>query len=322
MVKFVIAGPADCPYFAKIEVLAQTMKSVLPDFDYRAVLVSPKEWNTFVDEICISNRWNKVRRSPLIWREPLEFGGPKLYFGSFNEFQEYAYLYYGIENTMSSNDMKQLAESNFNSRIKETVVSISTKSNLIVTIIFAGSELAYYFIPLIANGTIFPDNHIIYVRLFDNTEVESSYLDHLVHEIEDMSSPFIRQITIHKKHLSEAVDGAHVVVIFPSISKMEDLIREPELKKIGHVIFNWAVDEVKVLVVYQCVRDTDMNLCNLRMSLTSVLPPENILAVTGTLMNRGKRLLAEQLNINSNQISNLLFWGFCSKSDESFIVIF
>ena len=65
------------------------------------------------------------KRSPLIWREPLDFGGPKLYFGGFNEFQEYAKIYYDLESHMTSCEMLQLADANTKNRLKETVVDYS-----------------------------------------------------------------------------------------------------------------------------------------------------------------------------------------------------
>lgn len=79
----------------------------------------------FVEDTCKSNNWRKQINSPLIWREPLEFGGPKLYFGSFNQFQEYAHIYYNLRANMISSEMQILADANVKNRVKETVVDYS-----------------------------------------------------------------------------------------------------------------------------------------------------------------------------------------------------
>ena len=44
-------GPANCPYFAKIEVLAHTMNKVLPDFQFRTMLIVPSEWKVLINDM-------------------------------------------------------------------------------------------------------------------------------------------------------------------------------------------------------------------------------------------------------------------------------
>ena len=90
----------------------------------------------FVSEVCRANDWEGVKRSPIIWREPLEFGGPKLFFGSFNEFQEYAFTYYGIENNMPTSDMLKLAKSNLLNRVKEAVADFTAITYIFFTEMF------------------------------------------------------------------------------------------------------------------------------------------------------------------------------------------
>lgn len=45
MAKFVIAGKANCPYYAKAELLGDALVKNLPDFTIYKRVVDPKEWN-------------------------------------------------------------------------------------------------------------------------------------------------------------------------------------------------------------------------------------------------------------------------------------
>ncbi len=45
MAKFVIAGKSNCPYFAKAELLGDSLVKNLPNFQIYKKVVDPKEWN-------------------------------------------------------------------------------------------------------------------------------------------------------------------------------------------------------------------------------------------------------------------------------------
>ena len=44
MAKFVIAGKADCPYFAKSELLADDLQLNLPEFTAHKISIHPEKW--------------------------------------------------------------------------------------------------------------------------------------------------------------------------------------------------------------------------------------------------------------------------------------
>ena len=52
MAKIVIAGEADCPLYAKVEVLADIMATNLPHFHLHKIVKLPSEWSAWLDEIC------------------------------------------------------------------------------------------------------------------------------------------------------------------------------------------------------------------------------------------------------------------------------
>lgn len=68
------------------------------------------------------------------------------------------------------------------------------------------------------------------------------------------------------------------------------------------------------------MKDVDVNMCNMRMALTFYIPPESILVVSGVLLQRAKVNLAEKMNLNVSQISNILFWGFNAQDPSCFYV--
>jgi len=56
--------------------------------------------------------WPAREASPIVWREPVDFGGLKLLIGGANEFQEYCNTYYGLDSVLHSCDMAQICKSN------------------------------------------------------------------------------------------------------------------------------------------------------------------------------------------------------------------
>lgn len=45
MAKFVIAGKSNCPYYAKAELLGDTLARNLPNFRIHKIVIEPSEWN-------------------------------------------------------------------------------------------------------------------------------------------------------------------------------------------------------------------------------------------------------------------------------------
>ena len=48
MAKFVIAGKADCPYYAKAELLGDQLSRNLPDFKIHKIVKNPADWDVIV----------------------------------------------------------------------------------------------------------------------------------------------------------------------------------------------------------------------------------------------------------------------------------
>ncbi|XP_004552727.3 putative malate dehydrogenase 1B isoform X3 [Maylandia zebra] len=92
MAKFVLAGKTDCPYYAKAELLADTLQQCLPDFKIHKISILPDEWKEWLGATCEKNNW-KHEGSPLVWRELVEQGGKGMLLGGFNDFLEHCQVF-------------------------------------------------------------------------------------------------------------------------------------------------------------------------------------------------------------------------------------
>ena len=68
MVKFIIAGRSDCPYYAKTELLGDVLTQSLDQLEIKKHVISPEAWSNWVQEK--SSKLDQERaESPLVWRE-------------------------------------------------------------------------------------------------------------------------------------------------------------------------------------------------------------------------------------------------------------
>lgn len=116
---------------------------------------------------------------------------------------------------------------------------ICLHSDLVVTILFAKSPIAYYFLPFLASGEISQGHNQICLKLFCLVKEGEDTLINIAKEIEDTSSPGIKTITVYDT-LSEAVADAHIIVIFPTKKATEELVMDPFLRTIGPTIYSYA----------------------------------------------------------------------------------
>lgn len=68
MVKFIIAGRSDCPYYAKTELLGDVLTQSLNQLEIKKHVISPEAWSNWAQEK--STKLDQQRaESPLVWRE-------------------------------------------------------------------------------------------------------------------------------------------------------------------------------------------------------------------------------------------------------------
>merc|ERR1719285_867374 len=119
MAEFLIVGKSDCPFLSKSLLLADRLRQSLAAFTVHSETVTPSEWSAWLQ---IRKQKSKIRdhdQSPMIWRQLIDRGGPGLLLGGYNEFCEYAKMYYNIEFDLPNDKLMEIVEEQKLTKIKE-----------------------------------------------------------------------------------------------------------------------------------------------------------------------------------------------------------
>nr|XP_020636392.1 putative malate dehydrogenase 1B isoform X1 [Pogona vitticeps] len=313
MAKFVLAGRADCPYYAKAELLADSLEKNLPNFRIHKITQHPDNWETWLQEICEKNGWEH-KRSPIIWRELLDRGGKGLLLGGFNEFMEHIQQYYDVTSIMKTAEMLLIAKENLQTHIEIETEEEEQKSlinPLHIWINSASDHVCYHLIPLLTNGEIFGMDTEISLHLFDRSSCKE-VLEGVVMETEDLASPVLRSVSLHIELDGAFLDGDVIIllddVLQETIPTLEDCIRQVarQCEIYGPLIEKNAKSSVRIVVMGK----TFANLKALMlMTHAPSLNPRNIVTLSTLLESEAKAMLARKLQMHPAGIKNLIVWG-------------
>ncbi|KAM6178363.1 putative malate dehydrogenase 1B [Rhynchocyon petersi] len=311
MAKFVLAGKADCPFYAKVELLADYLQKNLPDFRVHKIIQHPDVWEEWLKDVCEKNKWNH-KSSPIIWRELLDRGGKGMLLGGYNEFLEHAELYYGVTSSMTSELMLTVAKENLETHTdkeleKESLQELS--SPLQVWITSASASTSYHLIPLLTSGEVFGKNTEISIVLFNNEDEE--FLTTILMESQDLVSPILQSVTVCTE-MEKAFHQAQVIIILDDRVKMEvfsleDCIRSmvPQCRAYGYLIEKNAHESVRVIVGGK----TFVNLKTALLIRHAPSVAQNIIAVALGVEGQAKALLARKMKTSPSGIKNVIIWG-------------
>ncbi|KAM6151954.1 putative malate dehydrogenase 1B [Erethizon dorsatum] len=312
MAKFVIAGKADCPYYAKAELLADYLQKNLPDFQIFKITQHPDVWEEWLKNVCEKNKWSH-KNSPIIWRELLDRGGKGLLLGGYNEFLEHAQLYYGVTSSMTTEMMMIIAQENLEAHTENVLQKESIEdlvSPLQVWITSASTPAGCNLIPILVSGDVFGRHTVISLTLFDQQQAEE-YLRHLVTEAQDLVSPLLRSVAVCTR-VEEAFHQAHVVILLDDrtaqeVHSLEDYLRgRASLCRLyGQLMEKNAQESVRVIV-------GGKTFVNLRTVLLKRFAPSiahNIIAVALGVEGQAKAVLARKLKTAPSCIKNVIIWG-------------
>ncbi|NXH17008.1 MDHC protein, partial [Bucco capensis] len=312
--KVVLAGKANCPYYAKAELLADYLQANLPDFRVHKITQQPDKWEQWLHDICEMNGWEH-RESPIIWRELLDRGGKGLLLGGIHDFLEYAQHYYGITSVMLNEEMLDIAEENLKAHIeieKEAEEIKSLIKPLQIWITSASAPICYHLIPLLANGEVFGMTTEISIHLLD-TDQFKEVLCGIVMEAEDMAFPLLRSVSEHTK-INEAFIQADVIILLddvllnPEIQPLENSITEvSEICQVyAPLIEKNAKSEVRVI-------SSGRTFVNLKammiMTYGPSIKPENVIAIATSWESAAKAMVSRKLNMNVAGVKNVIVWG-------------
>ncbi|XP_059905347.1 putative malate dehydrogenase 1B [Gadus macrocephalus] len=216
MARFVLAGKADCPHFAKAENLGDQLQGSLPYFRIHKILVAPDEWEEWLDDTCRSHGW-RHSESPLVWRELLDRGGKGMLVGGLADFLEHCHEYYGVMSDMSTDMMLKIAVETREmeeSWMEEKKLQASLRQPLNVWISGALNPTCSILIPHLLSEHIFPRAFTLFgisLHLL-HWEGEEEALHALHVETEWLGLPLLHQVTAHAG-LEEAFRDADLVIL-------------------------------------------------------------------------------------------------------------
>ncbi|XP_070588080.1 putative malate dehydrogenase 1B isoform X2 [Erythrolamprus reginae] len=290
MAKFVLAGRADCPYYAKAELLADYLVKNLPNFRIHKITQHPDNWERWLQDICNENGW-KHKRSPIIWRELLDRGGKGLLLGGFNEFLEHAQQYYDITSNMMTEEMLLIANENL-----ETCIEIESEEK----------ELKSLINPL---------------HIWLNRSVFKDILLGIVMETEDLASPVLRSVTLHTELEGIFLDADIIILLddilqettFPTLELCIQQVTD-QCKTYGPLIEQNAKSNVKIIVMGK----TFTNLKSLMlMTYAPSINPRNIITLAMLLESEARAMVARKMQMHPAGIKNIIVWG--NISGNSFV---
>ncbi|XP_037705640.1 putative malate dehydrogenase 1B isoform X2 [Choloepus didactylus] len=312
MAKFVLAGKANCPYYAKAELLADYLQENLPNFRIHKITQHPDVWEEWLKNVCEKNKWSH-KNSPIIWRELLDRGGKGLLLGGYNEFLEHAQLYYDVTSSMTSELMLIIAQENLETHIEKELEEEALKSlinPLQVWITSASAPACYHLIPILTSGEVFGMETEISITLFDDRQMEEN-LKTIVMEVQDLAVPVLRSVSICTK-VEEAFRQADVIIILDDstnkeVNTLEEGMRSrvPLCRLYGYLIEKNAHESVRVVV-------GGKTFVNLKTALLMRYAPSikrNIIAVALGIEGEAKAALARKLKTTPSSIKDVIIWG-------------
>uniref|UniRef100_UPI003AB0543D putative malate dehydrogenase 1B n=1 Tax=Centroberyx gerrardi TaxID=166262 RepID=UPI003AB0543D len=326
MAKFVLAGKADCPYYAKAELLADLLQGSLPNFRIHKISIHPDEWKEWLEATCKTNGW-KHEQSPLIWRELVDRGGRGMILGGFSDFLEHCQDYYSIMSDMPTDMMLKIAAENLETK-KNLIAEEQHQLNLIqplhIWISGALNPTCHILIPSLVSSELFPQVSTISLHLLD-LEGDEEGMQGLRMETEDLALPLLHQVTVHTD-LEQAFQEADVILLlderWADDSDRENEEEEEEKKRqvrrlsaryrdYGRLIDERANKEVKLLVA----GDSFVNLrCSLLLDSARSIDSRRFVTMATQLEYEARAVIAKKLKVRTSDITDVIVWGNISGS--------
>ncbi|VEL10232.1 unnamed protein product [Protopolystoma xenopodis] len=334
-----IRGVSNCPYYAKVELLADELTAKLPDFRVHKIVKNPEDWQNWIQEETLKNKWTTVKASPVVWRELVDRGGPKTLLGGANEFLEYAMAYFNAESLLNTDVLMEIAKDNVyfekGRRQKEAIMKSLEPMHKKVAVFGIDCESAYHFLSKLAIENVFPNNEPIELSIYsDNFSMEMQNCLNM--ELLDMASVHLRHFEFVKS-LEECVAAAELIIMFDVIPR-ETVIKT--VRKRTTILFEERSDwlqrrylflvqlseairaqcnpTIKVLITgnphfYQIAEGAytpiNFDVTVLAGLLENFMEPRNVFGLSKPLERIFTTALARQLKVRSADVSNVVVWG-------------
>ncbi|TGZ60762.1 hypothetical protein CRM22_008362 [Opisthorchis felineus] len=343
-----IGGVCDCPYFARIELLADKLASSLPNFKVTKLVKQASEWEEFTNWVLKEHGW-EVKKSPVVWRELLDRGGVGTLIGDADEFQEYAAAYYDEFSQMPTEELLKVAAdtSRFLLMDKEEHEEHITKSVPPSKIIVIGAccNASVHLLPYFSQYGLFSATEKIVLHLYDDSANDED-LRELVESLKELDAPLLVEVKIETELSACLVDAKQIIFlnIVPRMrlnveesmscptkttnSTFVTVKSEPRnqwlkrrytfLTAIGMLIKAYCSSSVRVLVAGNPGLDAESNdspspinfdVAVLHKATAPHIPCMQIVGLAAALEQRIKSTLAVNLEVSPNNITDVVIWG-------------
>jgi malate/lactate dehydrogenase len=322
MAKFVIAGVANCPRYAQIELLADKLALNLPDFKLHKITKLPTEWESWLKEVCAGRGWTHSR-SPIVWRELIDRGGKGMLIGGANEFQEYVACYYGLQSDFTSDDSLKVAAENLNVQEEEDATIRSMKASIKpvnVCITTAASPAGYAFVSAVASGAVFGRDTRLSLRLCDADDKRSA-LSGVAMEVVDLASGSVHDASVDSDPTQSFADCDVIVLL-------DDVVRDAGEDRSGwlHRVHDHFADRAKIIarvarpgvLVVVAGGGVSANFAGAVICRTAPeISPSSVVVMSRLVENRARAAIAARAGINAASVVNLVVWGDASGSKST-----
>uniref|UniRef100_A0A3Q2D1Q4 Malate dehydrogenase 1B, NAD (soluble) n=1 Tax=Cyprinodon variegatus TaxID=28743 RepID=A0A3Q2D1Q4_CYPVA len=297
MAKFVLAGKADCPYYAKAELLADILQRSLPNFRVHKISVLPAEWK-------VVNYFGKFHVSVL--RKRIR----SLLSTAFSFSCLFYKDYYGITPDMSTDVMQRIAAENLQTQlslIAEEQLRLSLIKPLYVWITGALRLTCQILIPSLLSAEMFP-NEAVSLHLLD-LEGDREELQRLKIDVEDLALDALHQVTVHTD-LDQAFHDANLILLLDDLNHDAEIDRVTNLcelyREYGRLIDRRANKHVKVMVA----GDTFLNLrCSLLLENAPSINSHQFVATATQLEHEARAEVAKKMGVRPQDVRDVIVWG-------------
>ena len=311
MAKFVIAGRANCPFYAKAELLADQLSLNLPSFEVHKIVKRPEEWEDWLNQTCKERNWKHHTDSPLIWRELVDRGGKGILLGGCDNFLEMASGYYGLTSAKMSEELLNIANENVQTKVEFDAEEEERRKQinpLRICVSGASTAVAYGVVSQIAQGEIFGFDQEVSINLLDTPESQE-ILSGVAMEVQDSAWPLLRGVHFTSDP-AEAFKDVSVAILLDEVPPNEDnkeflKANAAIFKAHGQAIETYAKKDTKVLIAGGPAAVNTF----ITSTFAPSIPKQNFCASSRLEETRAKGLLAKRLSVNTAGIKDVIIWG-------------
>ncbi|XP_017289889.1 putative malate dehydrogenase 1B [Kryptolebias marmoratus] len=317
MAKFVLAGKADCPKYAKAELLADELQHSLPNFRVHKISILPDKWKEWLESTCKTNGW-KHEDSPVVWRELVDQGGKGSLLGGLSDFVKHCQDYYGITSDVPTDLMLRVAAENLETKmslITDEQHRLSLVQPFHIWITGALSLTCQMLIPHLLSVEVFPGITAINLHLLD-LEGTKEEMQELQMDVEDLALSTLHQVTVHTG-LEQAFQDANVILLLDDFSAQTEDGSDGEkqrrakatsdrYREYGQLVDERASRQVKVIVSGE-----------LSVNLRCLLLAENACSIHGgqfvatatQLEDEARAVIAKEMRVRPSDVTDVFVWG-------------